>query len=652
VKLFFKIVFSVFAVIGILLVSVTALLFLPSFQQLLKREAVDTLSEELQTEVAIDSISLSLPTGSIALFGVDCEDQKGEQMLHADEVYGKMRIMELLKQRVDISDIKLKGTTANIYKEEPDSAANYQFLLDAFAKTEEDDKKEKSKVSFDIKNVEITDTELHWAIHSDPNSKVHAKLNKAEYSKGDNQIVIQGLTSQYKGNNITLKKVEFNTESQSGTLSEFKAVNRGNSFSIDKVECDSLKHFQIEDIRLYTDNDKPRKNAGKPKHGAFDIGHMDIHSNMRLTAHKLQKDNIIVHIDKLYAEDRASGLRADSLSCLMMSDTKSAVIHNLFVRDQNTILSIEQIRINDFKSFAFSNSTLYAKTQLADISKPFSPVLKDFTTPLELTTNVSGDKDHLNFSNINIRTLDDKLKVKAAGRIDSLSSHKGVALTFDVEAFSARNDMVLKLVNHFPVKQSMMGVLKKIGDVGYKGTVYIPYMRQEFAGLLKTNVGSADVVVKLNNYTRYLEGNISSDSINLGRLIDNPNLGNLSFSSDFKFDISGPESAKKLGRYRGTLPVGSAKGVARSARYRKMVLRNTYFDISSDGNIASGSVRVATALVDFLCKYKFADTNFPSSLKVKPSLRFHKMTEEAKQKKAEKKQKKAEKKAAKAKHSS
>ena len=38
----------------------------------------------------------------------------------------------------------------------------------------------------------------------------------------------------------------------------------------------------IEDLHFAIDNHLPRKNAGKPKRGFFDVGHLDVTSNMQL----------------------------------------------------------------------------------------------------------------------------------------------------------------------------------------------------------------------------------------------------------------------------------------------------------------------------------------------------------------------------------
>ena len=95
-KLFLKIVVGVFAFLGISLATLIGLICIPSVQQQLKTQATNMLSDELGTKVGIDSISLSLTKGSIAVYGFELEDRQGESMLNADTLYGQMKMIESL----------------------------------------------------------------------------------------------------------------------------------------------------------------------------------------------------------------------------------------------------------------------------------------------------------------------------------------------------------------------------------------------------------------------------------------------------------------------------------------------------------------------------------------------------------------------------
>lgn len=609
-KLYQKLIFSIITVIGLLFGSITALLFTPSFQQRLKEKAVELLSEKLQTKVKIDSVSLSLSSGNIALFGLDIKDRAGGPMLYAKRLFAQVELSKLLARHINITEITLEGTRLNLYRENPDTATNYQFVIDSF-KTDKKNKTEKqkkeSKISFDIDEITVNNTEVEWEVKSKSGSKLKATLIKAKYDEGE---------------------------------------------------------IDINGIYLKTDNGKLRKNFNKPHRGAFDPGHMDLCADIKIKVLSSKKDSICVTIDKLKAEEKASGIIVDSMSATIFSNSETAIVSNLFVKGQHTNISIPTINIHGLKSrkkgadekcreeekkgLTFTTSEFYAKTQLRDIARPLAPVLKDFTTPIELTASASGDKDHIDFNKIRISTTDKLLTISANGYINNLSDKTNLLLHFNVLRMSARNGVKDKILAHFQFKKSMMGLLKNIGNVGFAGTIDIPPKKQFFAGMLSTSTGEAKFNIKLDNRTRYIDGSITSDSIHLGKIIGKPDFGKLAFEATFKFDIAGRHSAKRLGRSMKPLPVGYANGEAKEIRYNKLILRNIFFNLNSNGKEASGDVRIAGALMDVLCKYSFTDTHFPHSLKVRPSVHLHKLSEEAKRRRAEKKEKRAEEKALKA----
>ena len=90
---------------------------------------------------------------------------------------------------------------------------------------------------------------------------------------------------------------------------------------------------------------------------------------------------------------------------------------------------------------------------------------------------------------------------------------------------------------------------------------------------------------------------------------------------DLGFDISVFEAKHKLGR-----------------------VKNLYATIASDGAVAEGSLCIHGKHMDVVCSFSFTNTDDMHKMKVKPGLKFHKLTEEDR---AAKEQRKAEKAAAK-----
>ena len=81
---------------------------------------------------------LSLP-GSVVVDDVTIYDQDTTAMLTARRLSAQIRIADLLHKKVNISSLQLFGLNAHLHKRDSVSQANYQFLLDALGKKENEE---------------------------------------------------------------------------------------------------------------------------------------------------------------------------------------------------------------------------------------------------------------------------------------------------------------------------------------------------------------------------------------------------------------------------------------------------------------------------------------------------------------------------------
>ena len=123
-------------VILLLLVAGTFLLNTNSVQQWLLRETSKALSEKLQTKVSADSISVNLFMMQMSLYGLSVDDRQGREMFAVRRFDADVSLKSILQWRVVINKVGTEGLQANLIKERTDSAANYQFVVDALAKKE------------------------------------------------------------------------------------------------------------------------------------------------------------------------------------------------------------------------------------------------------------------------------------------------------------------------------------------------------------------------------------------------------------------------------------------------------------------------------------------------------------------------------------
>lgn len=105
-----------------------------AFQNKLLRYATRLLSDKLQTSVQIDSVSIGLFSQAVNLYGLDVEDLQHRKMFQLDRLSVDVKLLPLLRNEIRITNASIDGVRAQLYKPRRDSAANYQFIIDAFKK--------------------------------------------------------------------------------------------------------------------------------------------------------------------------------------------------------------------------------------------------------------------------------------------------------------------------------------------------------------------------------------------------------------------------------------------------------------------------------------------------------------------------------------
>ncbi len=122
------IVGSVFA----LFLLVFLLIQVPAIQNFLKDKAVAYLQDKIKTRVRIGHFSLAFPK-KIVLEDILLEDRKKATLLSGERIAVDVDLFKLFQKAVVIKNLELEGIKANIYRKAPDTAFNYQYIVDAFA---------------------------------------------------------------------------------------------------------------------------------------------------------------------------------------------------------------------------------------------------------------------------------------------------------------------------------------------------------------------------------------------------------------------------------------------------------------------------------------------------------------------------------------
>lgn len=617
----------------------------PKMQNKVQRKAVTLLSEKLGTKVEIDSVSIDFWKGGVSLYNIGLWDQKDVQMLKADTVKVSLGLWELMQKSLQIKQATLAGCKVVLYKITPDSVANYQFVIDSLKRKPTADlktkteKKKKQKFSFDIGSVTLRRIEVDYEtkrlfILPIARSKRAAALIAAEKRKGIKNPPteeIRWLMQKIKLGELTYKKARFGKH------------NKGK--------------LTIRNLSYWNDNGLPRKNTIKKKRGWFDPKHLDVTMNMDIDVNYLEADSISVALTDATAVDSLTGFDISDLRLKATLKKGVARISDFHAAQQkNTTLEFDSATmfLPDKKTgqkLQYRTSEIRGKTLLKNISRPFTPVLKDFSLPLELRVQVAGTDTTMMFNNIFVYTPDSLFKLYAYGDIKDMLNKYDMVIHFKVKQMVAKAGVKHKIINQFPVKKYMMKQVSKLGTIRYNGNIYILWRKEQFDGQLNTAVGGLNFNFCLDEEDKYLVGEVGSRKLDLGKATDMKQLGNLACNASFKFDISKPRTAQMRKKIGGKLPMGSVDARVHEAYFKKMKFSNIHATLESNGAIAQGNITMRGKRMDGLCSFSFTNTDSISKMKIKPGIRFHKAGEteqEARAKAAAKEKAKAEKAAKKA----
>jgi hypothetical protein len=603
--------------------------------------ATEMLSEKLKTKVSIDHVSIGLFSQDVRLYGLDIEDLQQRKMLLLDTLAVDIDLLKLLSREVSISEAKVHGIQAQLYKASPDTAANYQFVIDAFKKDKAADKEEDKEEEEDEKEDSKKSKKLTVDLSRLSLSRIHVVYNDQEYS-------LQQLL--YKKGSKDAQSATINGLKRTW-VSHTKKGDVENRLTVNDLKLTEEKGQRMADIGLIhftTDNKLPRKNKGKPHRGAFDAGHLDITAGVRLSILNTEKDSIVANIDQMHATDNASGLTLKNLQARAWLGKGLLHLSNVKIQMAQTELHFNsaEVQLPSKKKevpLAYSTSPITGQVHLKDIAQPFAPVLKNFSLPLLLRVTLSGSADDMKFSNIAVSTTDKKFTVAANGGISHLKDKYAMDIRFHVNKMVARSGIKQKIISQFPVKKFMMKQLHALGTITYTGSFSVLYKKEVFHGLLTTAAGNIKVDhLTLDENNKYVYGSVKTDSLMLGKVMDMPDIGKIAAKANFKFDISKPRTARMRKVKGGKLPIGEVAAEVDEAKYKKIKVRNMVVNMNSDGAVADGKLTIKGKRLDILCGFTFTNTDAMNKMKVKvkPGLKIHGLSEEEKAARAERKEEK------------
>ncbi len=598
---------KVLGVVAVVLLLATIIISNSSYvQNKIIGLATDAIKKELNAEVQIGHVDINLFGQRASVSDVVLKDQQNRDMLSVKEIWGNLRLLPLLRGRVVLKEFSVSDVDVLVVQPEK-GPANYQFILDA---TKKDKKKKNSSVfQLDLR---------------------HALLKHLNVKYNDEQFQLeQAIYSFWRGKH-KLTAHHLQTDVTKHMKKDTIAWHFDTGMVTATMDDDGKKRVDIKGLRIISDNHKPRRNTNRPHRGAYDRGHLDITADMGIDILHYGKDTLSARLANCCISDSVTGIDFKDVTTDIAVSGKRVHLSDLTIQQASTKITVPEgdIMLPEKKkgtSLQYRANNITARVMLKDISKPFAPVLKKFSIPLNLRVSLRGTNKGMTFRGIHVDTDDKKFVVNATGIMRNLDKGRDFTLHFDVHDMVAKPGIKDKIINQFTVKKYMMYQVYALGVIKYHGSFDILWRKEQFRGVLNTEKGDIDFDFQLDGNTHYLTGNANTDMLKLGELFELKRIGNIDCSATFSIDYSKKRTAEIRKEKGGKLPIGKVTADIRKVEYRKLPLKNILANIDSDGAVADGNITLKGSLTDLMVEFSFTNTTEMHKMKVKPKLKFRNM---------------------------
>ena len=432
----------------------------PFVQDFVRGKAEKYLSRKLKTRVRIGGLEVGL-FESIQLKNVYVEDRRQDTLLSVGLIDVRVRMLALLHHHLDIGLVHLADVTAKISRELPDTAFNFQFIVDAFAgaPTAKADTTTATPMKIDLKELQldrirfvyrdtVTGSDVavwigHSVTHTGAIDLDHLRFDVPDFEVEDMQAKVwteRLLAGTGAGGsapagrmpilNIGRVRLVRSAVDYRDFVGRLATNVRIGSLETNVRRVDLEKEvFQVSDIRLDSTDVRYDDDKRKPQKEGMDYSHLGV-TALALAGRNLaySPDSISGMIKSAMFREQ-SGFRLDTLRTTFFYSDHRAQLNDLLLVTPGTVLRrAVRLRydsiggmVKDAAKTQVDLDLAGSRVKVGDILI-FAPGLKSqpaFSRPdeiVQVTARATGTFDALNIQTLQCSGLRD-IRVDVAGRV-------------------------------------------------------------------------------------------------------------------------------------------------------------------------------------------------------------------------------------------
>lgn len=503
-------------------------------QNFIVSKITNNLSKNLNAKIRIDYVSFSF-FNKMNLEGFLIEDQKKDTLLFARKAAVRITDWFFWKSKAELKYVGLEDASINLNRS--DSVWNYGFLMDYLSSGSSSGRKK--GIAIDLKKLELKNISL---------IKNDGWLGEDMTLKLEN-LDLDAKEINFKSKNVAITTLRLNNPFFYMKIYEGKRPASTN-LNIQKgaeadIKIDSLLKWntagwvvRVNDLKIQNGIFKNEKKSITPYFTYFD-GRFFEFSSINGDFKNIQwiKDTITTSII-LNAKER-SGLEIKSLIANMKFTPHQMAFDSLEIKTNNSLIrnsfSMNYNSMSEFNDF-LNKVRLTADFENSEIDSDdiayFAPALARWKKKISVSGNVRGTIEDLFGNNMKIRAGRNTL-LNGDISLTGLPDINQTFIDFQADDFQTT---YADAVTFIPALKSVTTPrLQNISYLNFTGN-FTGFL-QDFVtyGTINTNLGSltSDINMKLpEGKAPFYSGKIESTNFNLGQFLNDPSIGNISFTSE------------------------------------------------------------------------------------------------------------------------
>lgn len=309
----------------------------------------------------------------------------------------------------------------------------------------------------------------------------------------------------------------------------------------------------------------------------LDTNHLNINNiDATISLKVFTEDSLDLTIKRLNFYEENSRLKLKNLQARVVGNDQQSIITDFTLKTHQSSINIDSLTVKykDYKtdkSYSYKTKISDSYVSLADFNA-LVPDIGEFTSPLYLDAGINGTQDYINLNGINIHTDDYSFIVNLDGYIGNLRN-EAKNIRAKIRQVLLNNEGKTLLFKAFTSKKTLPQAIENLGTIKYSGNFSKKEKNIAAEGFLVTDVGNLSLNINFIN-EQNIEGFVKSERINLGKIINDKNLGNITF----KFNMNGYLAENKL-------PEGTLNGTVNLLEYKGHKYNNITLDTSRQKDI-------------------------------------------------------------------